>query len=220
MTDDPNEGRVKDRRIAAKERTAREGRHLTPGARRPAHERLPPGQNLVEKWPVLDLGVQPFIAPADWRLTVDGLVERPLVWDWAAFRAEPQVTSRSDVHCVTTWSLYDNDWQGVAARHLLDLVRPRPEARFIVCHAYDDYTTNLPLAYFDDEEALLAHSWRGAPLEREHGGPVRAVVPKLYFWKSAKWLKRIEFLAEDRSGFWEVRGYHDRGDPWQEERYG
>jgi DMSO/TMAO reductase YedYZ molybdopterin-dependent catalytic subunit len=220
MSEDDERGHIKDRLIAAKERTAREGRHLTGAPVRPAQERLPPGQNRVEKWPVLDLGIQPKVAPAAWRLTVDGLVANPVDWDWTAFLAQPQVRSRSDVHCVTTWSLYDNEWEGVAARHVLGLVRPRAEARFIVFHSHDGYTTNLPLRYFDDDEALLAHSWHGQPLPRAHGGPVRAVVPKLYFWKSAKWLKRIEFLAEDRRGFWEERGYHDRGDPWQEERYG
>jgi DMSO/TMAO reductase YedYZ molybdopterin-dependent catalytic subunit len=220
MSDEEDEvGRVKDRLVAAKERTAREGRHLT-GAARPAHERLPPGQNRVEKWPVLDLGVHPHVAPADWRLAIDGLVANPVSWDWAQFRAQPQVTTRSDIHCVTTWSHFDNVWEGVAARHVLGVVRPRPEARFLMFHSLDGYTTNLPLPYFDDDEALLAHSWHGAPLTREHGGPVRAVVPKLYFWKSAKWLSRIEFLAEDRPGFWEQHGYHDRGDPWAEERYG
>ncbi|MGH6990099.1 MAG: sulfite oxidase-like oxidoreductase [Stellaceae bacterium] len=222
MTSDPDhddEGRVKDRLITAKERSAKEGRHLT-GVTRPASERLPPGQSLVVKWPVLDLGVQPKVATADWRLEIDGLVDNPQRWDWDQFRAQPQVKRRSDIHCVTTWSLYDNDWDGVAARHILALVRPRAEARFLVFHSYDGYTTNLPLRYFDDDEALLAHSWRGAPVPREHGGPVRAVVPKLYFWKSAKWLRRIEFIAEDRRGFWEEHGYHDRGDPWQEERYG
>jgi DMSO/TMAO reductase YedYZ molybdopterin-dependent catalytic subunit len=155
-----------------------------------------------------------------WRLTIDGLVETPVTWDWTAFRAQPAFRDVSDIHCVTAWSRFDNMWEGVSARHILATVRPKPEARFIVFHSYDDYTTNLPLAEFDAEDVLLAHSWQGRPLPREHGGPVRAIVPRLYFWKSAKWICRIEFLAADRSGFWEVRGYHDHGDPWTEERYG
>jgi len=218
MNDDG--GHIKPRLIASKERQAREGRHLTGRAARPDAERLPPGQSVVEKWPVLDLGIHPTIALGDWHLAIDGLVETPLVWDWGAFRDQPQVAARSDIHCVTTWTLLDNEWDGVAARHVLAIVRPKPEARYVMFHCHDDYTTNLPLAYFDDDDALLAHSWHGQPLAREHGGPVRAVVPKLYFWKSAKWLRRIEFMAEDRGGFWEERGYHDRGDPWREERYG
>jgi DMSO/TMAO reductase YedYZ molybdopterin-dependent catalytic subunit len=217
MPDD--NGQLKPKLIAAKERRAREGKLR--GVAMPGDgQRLPPGQAIVEKWPVLDLGVHPKIDPAQWRLKVDGLVANPFEWDWAVFSAQPRMTDSSDIHCVTTWTLYGNVWEGVAAKHVLALARPLARARFIVFHSYDDYTTNLPLAYFDDDDAMLAHSWRGQKLTREHGGPVRALVPKLYFWKSAKWLKRIEFLAEDRSGFWEERGYHDRGDPWQEERYG
>jgi DMSO/TMAO reductase YedYZ molybdopterin-dependent catalytic subunit len=205
--------------VESKERWVREGRLLTGGGQT-ARQRLPPGQRRVEDWPVLDLGTRPDVAPERWRLAIDGKVANPVSWDWTAFRAQPQLRSTSDIHCVTAWSRFDNCWDGVAARHVLGVVRPLPEARYIVLHSYDDYTTNLPLADFDDEDVLLAHSWDGRPLPREHGGPVRLVVPKLYFWKSAKWLKRIEFLAADRRGFWEERGYHDRGDPWMEERYG
>jgi DMSO/TMAO reductase YedYZ molybdopterin-dependent catalytic subunit len=211
---------AKEKLIQSKERWACEGRLLTGRSARPEEERLPPGQRRVETWPVLDLGVQPHVAAEEWRLTVDGLVEQPVAWDWPAFRAQPSFHDVSDIHCVTQWSRFDNAWEGVSAKHLLGLVRPKPEARFVVLHSYDDYTTNLPLADFDDEDVLLAHSWQGRPLPREHGGPVRAIVPKLYFWKSAKWLRRIEFIAADRQGFWEERGYHDRGDPWREERYG
>ena len=125
----------------------------------------------------------------------------------------------SDIHCVTTWSRYDNQWEGLATRDLLDACRPREEARFVVLHCHDGYTTNLALEDFAAEDAILVHSWSGAPLEQEHGGPVRLVVPHLYFWKSAKWLQSIEFRAEDAPGYWEVRGYHNRGDPWQEQRY-
>ena len=211
---------VKRKLVESKERWAREGRLLTGRTARPAEQRLPPGQHRVKNWPVLDLGVQPDVTAEGWQLTVDGLVETPVTWDWSAFRAQPTFRDLSDIHCVTAWSRFDNMWEGVSARHILATVRPAPAARFIVFHSYDDYTTNLPLAEFDAEDVLLAHSWEGRPLSREHGGPVRAIVPRLYFWKSAKWIRRIEFVAADRSGFWETRGYHDHGDPWTEERYG
>ena len=206
--------------VESKTRWARDGRLLTGAVDEGRHSRLPPGQRQVTDWPILDLGIQPAVATDRWRLVVDGLVARPLAWDWATFQAQPQARALSDIHCVTAWSRFDNCWEGVAARHILDLVQPLPAARFVVFHSHDDYTTNLPLADFDAEDALLAHAWDGNPLPREHGGPVRVVIPKLYFWKSAKWVRRIEFLAADRRGFWEERGYHDRGDPWTEQRYG
>ena len=210
-------GQIRQKLVDSKRKRAAEGRRLT-GA--PGHDRLPPGQRLVTEWPVLDLGVTPTVGLSDWRLTVDGAVDNPVTWDWAAFLGEPQSRFTSDIHCVTAWSLYDNPWEGVAARHLLSVVRPRAEAKYLVCHGYDGYTTNLPLAAFDDGDVLLAWRWRGEPIPRAHGGPVRVVVPKLYFWKSAKWVKRIEFVAWDAPGFWEARGYHNIGDPWREERYG
>lgn len=205
--------------VESKERWARDGRLLTGTGAAAARDRLPPGQHRVRDWPVLDLGILPAIETASWRLTVDGLVANALDWSWAEFLAQPPSASVSDIHCVTAWSRFDNRWEGVAATHILSLAMPSPEARYVVFHSYDDYTTNLPLARFD-EHALIAHSWQGKPLAREHGGPARAVVPSLYFWKSAKWIKRIEFIADDRRGFWEERGYHDRGNPWSEERYG
>jgi len=213
-------GQARKKLVATKERWAREGRLITGRNARPETERLPPGQRRVENWPILDLGDQPEVPLDRWRLGVDGLVESPLEWDWTTFRAQPQVRDISDIHCVTQWSRYDNAWEGVSARHLLSLVRPKPEAKFLMFTSYDDYTTNLSLTDFDDEDVLLAHSWEGKPITREHGGPVRAIVPKLYFWKSAKWIRRISFLARDQAGFWEARGYHRRGDPWTEERYG
>jgi DMSO/TMAO reductase YedYZ molybdopterin-dependent catalytic subunit len=214
-------GQVRKKLVATKERWAREGRLLTGRTGDEAGAlRLPPGQKLVRDWPVLDLGIQPDIARLDWRLTVDGLVESPIAWDWTAFKAAPRLASVSDIHCVTAWSRYDNRWEGVGARHLLGLVRPKPEARHIVFHAHDGYTTNLPLEVFDDEDVLLADTHDGKPILRSHGGPVRVVVPKRYFWKSAKWVQRIEFTHRDQPGFWEVRGYHNEGDPWREERYG
>jgi len=218
--DDGLLGKARRKLIAAKERWAREGRLLTGRHGRPEVERLPPGQRRVEDWPVLDLGVQPEVPLERWRLTVDGLVENSIVWTWEQFRAQPQLRAVSDIHCVTQWSRFDNAWEGVAAKHILGLARPKPEARFAMFTSYDDYTTNLPLARFDDDDVLLAHSWQGKPIPRAHGGPVRVVVPKLYFWKSAKWIRRITLMAEDSAGFWEQRGYHMNGDPWSEERYG
>ncbi len=213
-------GQIKQKLIESKQKWAREGRLLTGATGDPGAERLPPGQRQVQNWPVLDLGIKPRVPLESWRLTADGLVANPIVWSWAEFEAQPQVQSVSDIHCVTAWSRYANRWEGVSARHLLAIVKPLPVARHIVFHAYDGYTTNLPLAAFNDESVLLASRWEGAPLATEHGGPLRVVVPKLYFWKSAKWVKRIEFVSEDRKGFWEVRGYHNEADPWKEERYG
>lgn len=212
--------RVKRKLVDSKQAWAREGRLLTGRAADPARERLPPGQREVRNWPVLDLGVQPEIDLETWELVADGAVENPIRWRWEDFRAQRMTRMRSDIHCVTAWSRYDNRWDGVAARDFLSVVRPRAEARHVVFHSYDGYTTNLELAAFADSDVILAHSWEGKPLTLEHGGPVRAVVPKRYFWKSAKWVRRIEFMIEDRPGFWETRGYHNEGDPWKEERYG
>ncbi len=202
-----------------KQRWAREGRFLTGRAARPGSERLPPGQHLVRDWPVLDLGLQPKIGRESWRLRVFGLVRTTLDWDWAAFSAQPQAQFISDIHCVTTWSRYDNRWDGVATHEVLAAAEPLEGARFVVLHSSDGYTTNLTLDDFAAPDALLAHAWEGNPLSAEHGGPVRLVVPHLYFWKSAKWLRGIEFRADNQPGYWEVRGYHDRGDPWAEQRY-
>ena len=203
-----------------KQRWAAEGRFLTGRIAREGTDRLPPGQHLVRDWPVLDLGVQPNIDPAQWELRVFGLVDEQATWDWPGFLALPQRETVSDMHCVTTWSRYDNRWSGVATRDLLALVGPKPEAHFVVLHAYDGYTTNLPLEDFAAADAMLVHAWDGKPLTREHGGPVRLLVPHLYLWKSAKWLHRIELIAADKPGYWEQLGYHDRGDPWTEQRYG
>jgi DMSO/TMAO reductase YedYZ molybdopterin-dependent catalytic subunit len=219
MATDRSDGPPETKLTRTKRRWAQEGRFLTGTTARPESERLPPGQHLVRDWPVLDLGEQPEVSRDQWRLTIDGAVARPTVWTWEAFMCQPQTESVSDIHCVTTWSRYDNRWTGVATRDLLDAVAPKPEARFVMLHSYDEYTTNLTLEDFASPDALLAQSWEGAPLTREHGGPVRLIVPHLYFWKSAKWLQRIEFRACDERGLWEANGYHNRGDPWQEQRY-
>ena len=202
-----------------KEKWAREGRFLTGKIARPEDQRLPPGQHLTRDWPVLDLGVVPPVSRERWRLDVYGAVENPVFWTFEEFIAQKQARFTSDIHCVTSWSRYDNEWEGLATRELLTVCQPREDARFVVLHSYDGYTTNLALEDFAAEDALLAHSWSGQPLTAEHGGPVRLVVPHLYFWKSAKWLQAIEFRTEDAPGFWEVRGYHNRGDPWAEQRY-
>jgi len=220
MADDTSlVGKVKQKLIETKQKWAGEGRLLTGTVGDAAVERLPPGQREVQNWPVLDLGVQPDVPTARWRLDVDGLVEAPLSWSWADFQAAPQDIVVSDIHCVTAWSRFNNVWEGVTTRRLLELLRPKPEARFVIQHGYDGYTTNVPLEAFAGENVLLAARWEGRPISREHGGPVRLVLPKLYFWKSAKWLSKLEFTAEDKPGFWEVRGYHNYGDPWTEERY-
>ncbi|MEN2976316.1 sulfite oxidase-like oxidoreductase [Tistrella bauzanensis] len=212
-------GEVKRKLIDTKRKWAEQGRGLTGQTARPEAERLPPGQRLVTNFPVLDLGIQPAVATSDWELTIAGAVENPLTLRWADFQALPQVRLTSDIHCVTTWSRYDNAWDGVSAFALLDLVRPKPEVLHVLLHSYDGYTTNIDLAGFADDDVLLAHSWQGEPLTREHGGPVRLVIPKRYFWKSAKWIRRIEFSAVDAPGFWEMRGYHNEADPFTEERY-
>ena len=217
MADDG--GEVRGKLVAVKQAWAAAGRLIT-GAPDPAHEqRLPPGQRLVTNWPVLDLGVQPAVSREAWELTVDGAVLAPLRWCWADFMAQPQVSMVSDIHCVTQWSRFDNRWQGVSTQHLLAQVQPLPGAAHVILHGYDGYTTNVRLEHFASEDCLLAHSHDEAPLDRAHGGPVRVIIPKWYLWKSAKWLKRIEVRRDDAPGFWEVRGYHNDGDPWTEQRY-
>jgi len=210
--------RPREKLIAAKTAWAEERRAIA-GRSGPADARRPPGQDIVSDWPVLDLGVRPLIDLRDWRMTVAGAIERPLTWRWADLMAAPQVDSVSDIHCVTGWSRLDNSWQGVATRHLARLVRPRSTAKHVVLHGYDGYTTNMTVEDFLRPDALLAHGWNGAPLPRDHGGPLRLVAPSRYFWKSAKWVRHVVFLEKDSPGFWEARGYHPTGDPWREQRY-
>jgi DMSO/TMAO reductase YedYZ molybdopterin-dependent catalytic subunit len=216
-------GKLKDKLIDSKQKWAADGRLLTGKpltGKTAAHgERLPPGQRRVENWPVLDLGIQPEIPLHAWRLFVDGDVEQPATLKWDEFTKLPKVTLTSDIHCVTAWSRYDNVWEGVSARTLIDLVKPRADVQHVIFHSYDTYKTNVPLADFSADDVLLAWSWNGQPIGREHGGPLRVVIPKLYFWKSAKWIKGLEFSVLDKPGFWEVRGYHNYGDPWLEQRY-
>jgi len=222
MADDdgPISGGIRRKLIETKRRWAREGRLLTGLPPREAHERLPPGQRLVTDWPVLDLGAEPHVTPEKFRLDVDGVVENKLSLRWDEYLALPRAETLSDIHCVTQWSRYDNLWKGVPARALLGIVKPKPDAKHVIFHSYDGYTTNIRLDQFDQPEVFLADEWEGKPLTRAHGGPVRMLVPRLYLWKSAKWLRRIQFTISDHPGFWEVRGYHNNGDPWLEERYG
>ena len=181
--------------------------------------RLPPGQVRTDKWPVLHYGSIPRIDLASWDFRVYGLVDQPVRWSWEEFRALPQVQVRSDIHCVTRWSRYDNTWQGVAFKEILARVTPKPEASFVIVHAEQDYTANLPLAELIQDDVLFAHSHDGEPLAPEHGWPLRLVVPHRYFWKSAKWVRGVEFVERDRPGFWERNGYHNDADPWTEERF-
>ena len=223
MDDKPEDpdliGKIKDKLIRSKEEWAREGRLLTGVPDEERKSRLPPGQREVKNWPVLDLGVQPLIRPQDWRLSVVGSVENPVTWTLEEFLAQPQEEFVSDIHCVTQWSRYDNHWRGVSARRIMEVVKPKLEARHVLFRSYDGYTTNMRREVFEEPGVLLAHQWEGKPLTREHGGPVRVVIPQWYFWKSPKWVTRIDFSASDQPGFWEVRGYHNEGDPWKEDRY-
>jgi DMSO/TMAO reductase YedYZ molybdopterin-dependent catalytic subunit len=188
--------------------------------------KLPIGQHEVRNWPVLDLGEQPDVDLETWRLEITGLVEHPFTLTFPGFLALPQVDDVSDFHCVTTWSRYDNHWTGVHFGTLAEMAVPKDDARFVLCTGYDfmpgsdiPYTVNVPLARALDDDVLLVHRWEGKPLPREHGGPCRMITPKLYAWKGAKWIRRIEFLAEDHKGFWEVRGYSNSAEPWFNDRY-
>jgi DMSO/TMAO reductase YedYZ molybdopterin-dependent catalytic subunit len=183
--------------------------------------RLPPGQSRTVKWPVLDAGGPPRLSTLQWSLSVLGLVKQPKQWTWNEFQALPRTKVLADFHCVTRWSQLDNLWEGVATREIAKHVEITPEAKFVLARGYDnDWTTNIPLEAFLAEDALLADKRNGEPLPIEHGGPLRLIIPRLYAWKSAKWIRAIEFLREDEAGFWEREGYHMNGDPWREERFG
>lgn len=181
--------------------------------------RLPVGQYATEKWPVLDLGRHPKVPLEKWALRIDGAVEEPVTLDWRTFTALPQIEDTSDFHCVTTWSKFDLRWKGVQLATALALARPLPAATHLMLHAYDGYTTNIPLAEAVKDDVLLAWEVEGRPLPVEHGGPVRAVTPQLYAWKGAKWVNRLEVLLRDRRGYWEERGYSNTADPWRDDRY-
>lgn len=184
--------------------------------------RIPPGQSRTKKWPVLDASGPPAIDPQTWTLSLEGLIASPSSWTWAEFQLLPRVTVFSDFHCVTRWSRLGNLWEGVALQTLVDLAGGLlPNAKFALAHGYDSgWTTNLPVDELVVADALVATHHDGEPISAEHGGPARLIVPRLYAWKSAKWLSRIDFLEKDKAGFWERNGYHRHGDPWAEERYG
>jgi DMSO/TMAO reductase YedYZ molybdopterin-dependent catalytic subunit len=182
-------------------------------------KRLPPGQYLTEKWPVLHAGGVPMTNLATWDFKVFGEVENPVTLTYDELQALPQSEVTVDIHCVTRWSRFDTSFKGVHWRELAKLVRPKPAARFVVAHAEQGFTSNVPLEAVEDDHALVAWEADGRPLDREHGWPLRIVVPSRYFWKSAKWLRGLELLANDQPGFWERYGYHNDADYWQEERY-
>ena len=180
---------------------------------------LPPGQSLTLKWPVLHYGSVPAFDPKTWDFRIYGLVETPLRFTWEEFNALPKVSRTSDFHCVTRWSRFDNSWQGVAFRELLHRVKLKPGAAYVLVHAEQGFTANVPLADLDREEVLFATHHDGQPLTPEHGYPLRLIVPHLYAWKSVKWVRGLEFLDRDIPGFWEQNGYHMYGDPWREQRF-
>jgi DMSO/TMAO reductase YedYZ molybdopterin-dependent catalytic subunit len=182
--------------------------------------RIPPGQVLTEKFPVLHFGRVPDYGDlSGWDFRVTGAVDEPFSLRWAEFRALPTTQVTLDVHCVTRWSKLDTSWEGVPFSHVVDVARPRPEARFVIFHAEAGFTSNAPIEIATDPQCLLAWMYAGEPLTPEHGYPLRAIVPGKYFWKSAKWLRGIEFSVDDQLGFWERNGYNNSADPWREERY-
>ncbi|GAB4161551.1 MAG: sulfite oxidase-like oxidoreductase [Planctomycetaceae bacterium] len=192
---------------------APEGAIISADTRR--ENRVPPGQTRTRKWPVLHYGRVPHTTTDQWSLKVTGLVENPLTLDWNAWKSLPRVRVFADFHCVTRWSRLGNVWEGVSAREIMKRAGVKENARYVIAGGYDDgWTTNMPLADFDDDDVLLADLHDGEPLNDDHGGPVRLIVPKLYAWKSAKWVCSLEFSAEDKPGLWERAGYHNHGDPW------
>jgi DMSO/TMAO reductase YedYZ molybdopterin-dependent catalytic subunit len=193
---------------------------ISPDTRRT--QRVPPGQSRTKKWPVLDAAGPPRIEPGQWKLEIFGQVERPLTLSWDEFAALPRTRVFADFHCVTRWSRLGNLWEGVSMRELIHLAGgARASATHALVHGYDQgWTTNLPLEQLLAGDALVATHHDGEPLSLEHGAPARLIVPQLYAWKSAKWLRGIELLDQDRAGFWERNGYHMNGDPWREQRYG
>jgi DMSO/TMAO reductase YedYZ molybdopterin-dependent catalytic subunit len=229
MADDDKRARIVEARQKLRARFQAET-HATPSLADPqplgsgppnrhGMPRLPVDQVESKKWPVLDLGAQPQIALARWRLVIDGACARPLALDWAAFEALEQTDDVSDFHCVTKWSRFDVPWRGVRVADAIAQVEPHDDARFVMFHGYDGYTTNVPLAEALKPDVLLVHTADGEPLTVEHGGPVRVITPQLYAWKGAKWVSRIELMTADRRGFWEERGYSNTAYPWRNDRY-
>jgi DMSO/TMAO reductase YedYZ molybdopterin-dependent catalytic subunit len=181
--------------------------------------RIPPGQYLTEKFPVLHYGSVPKTDLTSWTFRVWGEVDNPFSLTWDEFRTLPRTSVTTDIHCVTRWSKLDTVWEGVPIQEILGLAQVRGGATHVVAHCEQGYTTNMPLSVLDDDDVLLADTFGGAPLEKDHGWPLRLLVPKRYFWKSAKWIRGLEFLDHDQLGFWERYGYHNDADPWREERF-
>jgi DMSO/TMAO reductase YedYZ molybdopterin-dependent catalytic subunit len=181
--------------------------------------RIPPGQYLTEKFPVLHYGSVPKTDLASWTFRAWGEVDSPFSLTWDEFRTLPRKSVTTDIHCVTRWSKLDTVWEGVPIQEILGLAQVRGNATHVVAHCEQGYTTNVPLSVLDDDDVLLADTFGGAPLEKDHGWPLRLLVPKRYFWKSAKWIRGLEFLDHDQLGFWERYGYHNDADPWREERF-
>lgn len=182
-------------------------------------DRIPPGQHVVEHWPVLTAGPTPRIETADWKFTLK-IGPKPIkVWNWSEFNALPQTEVTRDIHCVTTWSKLDTVWEGVTVDDILADARVEAPTDFVLAHSFDGYSSNVPLADLTSGKAMIALKYNGLPLPRDHGGPARLLVPHLYFWKSAKWVNGLQFTQRDELGFWELRGYHRYGDPWREQRY-
>jgi DMSO/TMAO reductase YedYZ molybdopterin-dependent catalytic subunit len=181
--------------------------------------RIPPGQYLTDGFPVLSAGPTPHIPLDTWQFSIDGLVGQPISWTWEEFQALPARDWTVDISCVTKWTKLGTRWRGVSVDDLLAAVDLDPRAHFLVAHSHGGYTTNLPLAEALNGQAFVAYEYGGAPLEPAHGGPARLVVPHLYLWKSAKWVRGLHLVEKDGPGFWESLGYHNRGDPWREERY-
>lgn len=187
--------------------------------KREKNDRLPPGQYETRDFPVLSLGPTPEVKKESWNLRVFGLVEIEKTWNWEDFNKLQKTDWQKDIHCVTKWSKFDTKWSGVLLDEIMKIVKVSDDATHLIAHSHDGYTTNLPIEDIRDSKAMVATSYDQDDIEPEHGGPARLLVPHLYFWKSAKWLKGLEFVAGDKPGFWETRGYHNYGDPWQEERY-
>lgn len=181
--------------------------------------KLPPGQTATSKFQVLTYGETPHISKSLWRFFIRGCVEEVQEWTWDEFMKFPQTRLRADFHCVTHWSRFDDEWEGVLFRDLVKAIRLKPDARFVMQYAYGGYTTNLALRWMIEEDVLFAHTFNGQPLEVDHGGPMRVFTPRRYAWKGAKWIRGLEFLEKDKPGFWEENGYSNSADPWKEERF-
>jgi DMSO/TMAO reductase YedYZ molybdopterin-dependent catalytic subunit len=194
------------------------GTIISPDTQRP--NRIPPGQHVTEKWPVLHYGRVPNTQPSQWNFKIFGLVDKDRTLNYEELMALPTSKVFSDIHCVTSWSRLNNLWEGVSTGEMKNLVNINPRAKFVIVHAVSNFTTNLPMNDFFESDVLFAFKHNEQTITADHGGPIRLVVPRLYFWKSAKWVTGIEFSENDKPGFWESNGYHNHGDPWKEERYG